>query len=120
MFPPPASRDYKSLIWWFEAKKPVLLAEMRWIQRKEDIVTLRPGREAAGFEELVEGLVGVLDRFFTAKCGCNVIKVCWTTAEETLVVDHPADAVCDTGTQGENERQVRPALLAHAHRWTGQ
>ena len=42
-------------------------AEERWIKRKEDIVTLRHGREWSSFDGLVE--------FLLRKIDCRLIKV---------------------------------------------
>lgn len=113
MLPRPSSRDYKSLIWWFESKKPLLLAEMRWIQRKEDIVTLRTGREAAGFEEPMERLLGVIDRFLTTKCRCHLVKVSLLESKSTAEdADGKIGHFCDSRAATENVGQVPALLLA--------
>ncbi|KAK5728874.1 hypothetical protein LTR15_002015 [Elasticomyces elasticus] len=50
----PAQSDYASVRNWFEEKAPLSQDEQEYILRKEDIVTLRAGRESASFDGLVE------------------------------------------------------------------
>ena len=49
----PASRDYKSVRTYFKDKKPVCQDE-QYIDHKEDIITLKPGRENAWLDAMVE------------------------------------------------------------------
>lgn len=94
VLPRPSRRDYKSLIHWFESKKPLLLAEMQWVQRKEDIVTLRTGREAAGFEEFIESTLHTIDRFLTKTCHWGIITVGFRVVRRMISeADSAADGV---------------------------
>ena len=57
-FQRPSKRDYRSFRRWFWNKKPLSFArEEEFIKRKEDLVTLRHGREWAGFDGLIEEVV---------------------------------------------------------------
>ncbi|KAI9867426.1 MAG: hypothetical protein M1813_008984 [Trichoglossum hirsutum] len=64
-FQRPSHRDYKSVRTWFYNEEPLVRREQAYIECKEDLVTLRNGRECAGFDGWVEGLVRMLDCRFT-------------------------------------------------------
>jgi hypothetical protein len=49
----PAARDYRSVRAYFEEKGPVVEDE-KYINHKEDIITLKPGRENAWLDAMVE------------------------------------------------------------------
>lgn len=67
----PSGQDYRSVRNWFAAVKPLEPEEAQFIQRKEDIVALRTGREAAGFDSFVEcclsGTDNLLHKWFNAR-----------------------------------------------------
>ena len=64
----PSDRDYQSVANVLECENPPLLAEDRaWIFEREDLVTLRPGRENAWLDGVVERIL--------YKCHCNAIEV---------------------------------------------
>jgi hypothetical protein len=73
----PSKRDYRSVVNWFDSHKPLVTGEAAYIQRKEDIVTLRSGREGTGFDGLIERGLSGLDNFFTKRCkwSNNIVKV---------------------------------------------
>ena len=73
----PSKRDYRSVINWFDSQKPLVTGEAAYILRREDIVTLRSGREGAGFDGLIERCLSGVDNFLTKRCKCknNVVKV---------------------------------------------
>jgi polyphosphate kinase 2 (PPK2 family) len=52
---------------WFGNEEPVVKREQKYIECKEDLVTLRNGRECAGFDGFVEGVVRWLN--------CRFIRV---------------------------------------------
>ncbi|KAF2002301.1 hypothetical protein P154DRAFT_618706 [Amniculicola lignicola CBS 123094] len=57
-FQRPSARDYRSVRRFFYNEKPLSsMSEEQYILRKEDLVTLRHGREWATFDGWVEGLV---------------------------------------------------------------
>ena len=74
----PSKKDYESVRNWFCDQKPLIDEEAEYVWRKEDIVTLRSGRECAGFDGLVEDCISKLDMFLRKTCGCYVIRVCTT------------------------------------------
>ena len=70
----PSERDWRSVRKWLLEKAPLVKREQNFIMRREDIITLRSGREGAGFEGLVERTLGKADRFLQ-RFGCNAIQV---------------------------------------------
>jgi hypothetical protein len=54
-FQRPSERDYRSFRTWFWNVKPLNYeAEEEFIKRKEDLVSLRHGREWSGFDGFIE------------------------------------------------------------------
>jgi hypothetical protein len=70
----PSNRDWRSVKHWILEKAPLVQREQQFILRKEDLVTLRSGREGAGFESLVERMLSNTDRLLQSY-GCNLIQV---------------------------------------------
>jgi hypothetical protein len=56
-FQKPTERDYTSVRHWFHNKVPLVDDEQEYIFWKEDVVTLRHGREWAGFDGMVEAML---------------------------------------------------------------
>ena len=56
-FQRPSKRDYLSFRTWFSNEKPIVELEAQYIKRKEDLVTLRQGREWAGFDGWIENVI---------------------------------------------------------------
>ena len=50
---------------WFNNEQPLVTMEQEYIKCKEDLVTLRNGRECAGFDGFVESVIQMLDCRFT-------------------------------------------------------
>ena len=62
-FQRPSERDWKSLRDWFIAEKPLTYEpEGEYILKKEDLITLRQGRELAGFDGWVESWIQYLPK----------------------------------------------------------
>lgn len=53
-FQRPNNRDYLSLRRYFFAKSPIAKRESEFVFRREDLITLRQGREWAGFDGWIE------------------------------------------------------------------
>lgn len=70
----PSRKDYRSVKSWFMNHEPVVQGEWRYLLRKEDIVTLRTGRECAGFDGFVENMLRYLDACLM-RYHCNIIRV---------------------------------------------
>jgi hypothetical protein len=60
-FQRPTNRDYTSVRNWIHHIGPLVDEEQEYILWKEDIVTLRHGREWAGFDGMVEGWLHKID-----------------------------------------------------------
>jgi len=60
-FQKPSHRDYKSVRTWFWNLKPLVRKESDYIKKKEDIITLRSGREWSSFDGLVESTLRRFD-----------------------------------------------------------
>lgn len=63
----PSNRDYRNFRTWFWNKKPIADREMEFIKRREDLVSLRQGREWSSFDDLVERCV--------QKMHCKLLQV---------------------------------------------
>jgi hypothetical protein len=65
-FQRPNKRDYTTLRRWFNNKNSISYErEEEWVMRKEDLITLRSGREWAGFDGWVEKCIGKLPNRMT-------------------------------------------------------
>lgn len=53
----PAERDYRSVEAQFHSKKLLVDEEWQFIYQKEDLITLRDGREMAALDSLTERLL---------------------------------------------------------------
>ena len=71
----PSKRDYESVRTWFEYEEPIVRREAQFIRGKEDMVTLRVGRECAGFDGFIERLLGSSDRFLQKWFYITAIRV---------------------------------------------
>lgn len=63
----PPNRDYQSVKSFVEDKRPLLEEDAGFIDEKEDLITLRPGRETSFVDAFVERLLKV--------CHCKPIQV---------------------------------------------
>ncbi|KAL5119189.1 hypothetical protein ACEQ8H_002897 [Pleosporales sp. CAS-2024a] len=73
-FQRPSNRDYRNFRTWFWQTKPVDYdAEEQFIKRKEDLISLRHGREWSGFDSLVDSCL--------SKCHCKLTRWLFTTRE---------------------------------------
>lgn len=70
----PSERDYRSVLNWFADKKPLVDRERQFIRRKEDIITLRTGRECAAFDSFVERSLSRVDDALM-RINCPIIRV---------------------------------------------
>ncbi|KAK5137338.1 hypothetical protein LTR08_008915 [Meristemomyces frigidus] len=77
----PATRDSESVRTWFRDQEPIVRREAQFIRHKEDIVTLRTGRESAGFDSAVEKCLSRLDHHLYRWCGSRIIQRLFLTPE---------------------------------------
>ncbi|KAI8932735.1 hypothetical protein NX059_010226 [Plenodomus lindquistii] len=82
-FQRPSSRDYRSVLNWFHNVRPVAEEDQEYLSWKEDIVTLRHGREWAGFDGLVEELLHKLDGPLIRYLFCTPSQLRKSTDEKT-------------------------------------
>lgn len=66
----PSDRDYRSVKRWVDGNRPLVVDEEESIHCKEDLITLRRGRECAGFDGFMEMLL--------QKTNCRLIRVSCT------------------------------------------
>src|SRR6266480_2019633 len=66
-FQRPTDRDYHSVQTWFRNVRPIVEGDESYIHCREDIVSLRHGREWAGFDGIIEKLLHRLN--------CPLIRV---------------------------------------------
>jgi hypothetical protein len=59
----PSSRDYRSVRTWFWNLKPLTSTQASFIKKKEDIITLRSGREWSEFDGFIESFLRKWDFF---------------------------------------------------------
>ena len=64
----PSDRDYQSVRNWFSREQPIVENEQDFVERREDIVTLRQGRECAIFRAAIENILQKLPRQLTKVC----------------------------------------------------
>ena len=67
-FQRPSNRDYRNVRTWFWNAKPLIQKEEAYILRKEDLLTIRHGREWAGFDGFIEDMISKLPRWFSRVC----------------------------------------------------
>ncbi|KAL8840065.1 MAG: hypothetical protein Q9176_004087 [Flavoplaca citrina] len=79
----PAARDYRSVLHFMENDGGAMYErEMSWIYDKEDLVSLRPGREHAWLDGMLERLLKV--------CRCGLVRYIFCTPETNARTDNPA------------------------------
>jgi len=66
-FQRPTDRDYRSVRTWLHNLRPIVEQEESYIELREDILSLRHGREWAGFDGIIESLLH--------KLNCKLIRV---------------------------------------------
>ncbi|RMX73599.1 hypothetical protein D0869_13441 [Hortaea werneckii] len=69
----PSTKDYRSVRSWFANHAPLVHGEAQYLKCREDIITLRPGRECAGFDGFVERMLHLLDASL-GKLNCHIIR----------------------------------------------
>lgn len=71
----PAEKDWRSVVDWIYSSAPLVAHEQLYIRKREDLVTLRKGRECANFDIFVERMLLWIDDSLSW-CGWknNIIK----------------------------------------------
>jgi len=71
----PAARDYKSVEAYIFDKKPLVDEEAGFIYRKEDLITLRDGREMALLDSFTEKMLQIFN--------CSLLQVLYNSRSNT-------------------------------------
>lgn len=104
--PHPSRRDYRSVRRFFSNEVPLVKEEMTYLKWEEDLITLRNGRECAGFDGLVEAILQRVN-YQLEKINCRLVKVspgiefCSFCA---LHSDLDVESFHDAGAQEEDEK----------------
>jgi hypothetical protein len=69
----PPDRDYNSVANFVHHKKPLLQGDDDFIYNKEDLITLRPGRESAWLDTTVEKILKVFPRTAVKYVFCSKV-----------------------------------------------
>lgn len=60
----PSESEYRSVRNYLETYKPLHRTEMDYIEHKQDLITLRPGRDHAWLDRSIDHLLHILDKPF--------------------------------------------------------
>lgn len=90
-FQRPTDRDYRSVRNWHEQAAPLVSEEQEFLLWKEDIITLRHGREWASFDGLVEEMLHKID--------CALIRVSFSLSSRSFVADSVSQRLFCTDDQ---------------------
>ncbi|KAL9105913.1 MAG: hypothetical protein Q9227_008972 [Pyrenula ochraceoflavens] len=77
----PASSDYQSVVNYVSDQRPVATAERAWVYWKEDMITLRPGREHAWLDSGIEHILKWLH--------CSAVEYLFCSKETKLKSSDP-------------------------------
>jgi hypothetical protein len=77
----PPQRDYNSVANFVHHKKPLMQGDDDFIYNKEDLVTLRPGRESAWLDAFVEKLLKLFPRRVVKFIFCSNVSFITHTIE---------------------------------------
>jgi hypothetical protein len=70
----PPERDYNSVANFVRHKKPLLQGDDDFIYNKEDLITLRPGRESAWLDAMVEKVLKLFPRRAVKYIFCSKVR----------------------------------------------
>jgi hypothetical protein len=71
----PPQRDYNSVANFVNHKKPLIRGDDDFIYYKEDLITLRPGRESAWFDAIVEKMLKFFPRAVVKYIFCSKVRL---------------------------------------------
>jgi hypothetical protein len=70
----PPARDYNSVANFVRHKKPLMEGDDDFIYNKEDLITLRPGRESAWLDAAVEKILKLFPRTAVKYVFCSKVR----------------------------------------------
>jgi len=71
----PPERDYNSVANFIQHKKPLMEGDDDYIYNKEDLITLRPGRESAWLDATVERMLKLFPRNAVKFVFCSKVRI---------------------------------------------
>lgn len=97
----PSSSEYKSVENFVQNEKTQCEEEETWIQCKEDLITLRPGREHAWLDAGIERLL--------RRVHCSLVEYifCSKVSSDPRVIKDSRVHSCITGDEDENGKPTR-------------
>jgi hypothetical protein len=75
----PATRDYKSVVNFIRNTRPLVEGDSEFIYNRDDLVTLRPGRESAWLDLFLERILVVLPRRAIQYLFCTKVSMNYDT-----------------------------------------
>lgn len=96
-FQRPSNRDYRSLRRWFWRKSPLVEAEGEFVKRREDLITLRQGREWAGFDGWIESSIKRLPTGLATVCSPHFVPTKFYGTDMFQEIIHYTRATCKDG-----------------------
>ena len=95
----PPERDYNSVADFIRQKKPLMQGDDDFILNKEDLITLRPGRESAWLDATVERLLKLFPRSAVKFVFCSKVRV---------TIDKPLQIIKLTfkGNRRQDQRRI--------------
>ena len=84
-FQQPSARDYRSVRTWFYNIEPLVEKEAQFVAHKEDIVSIRSGREWSSFDGWIESTLRRFD--------CALLRVRLASQRNIAITDDSVEAV---------------------------
>jgi hypothetical protein len=82
----PPERDYNSVANFVHHKKPLLQGDDDFIYNKEDLITLRPGRESAWLDATIEKILKLFPRTAVKYVFCSKVKLSFNIRRRRLTL----------------------------------
>lgn len=70
----PTDREHRSVVYFIRHKAPLAEGEANYIWHKDDLMTLRPGRETAWLDSIVTRILRTLPRKAMKKVFCREVR----------------------------------------------
>jgi hypothetical protein len=83
----PPERDYNSVANFVDHKKPLCRGDDDFIYNKEDLITLRPGRESAWLDATVERILKLFPRTAVKYVFCSKVKLIFNIRRHRLTLE---------------------------------
>lgn len=107
-FQRPSARDYRSVRTWFYNMEPLVEKESQFIYRKEDVISLRSGREWSTFDGWIESTLRRFD--------CSLLRVGTLPILQTLANQFAVENILLPRTTPKDQGPRSLLLLLIPHR----